>query len=255
MKRVLALVYGIVVYFLFLGTFLYAIGFVGRMGVPKTIDSGSGSQPVIAALIDALLLSVFALQHSIMARRGFKQHWTRVVSWYVERSTYVLAATLALALVLWQWRPIPNVVWDLRGTAAGSVLAILFWVGWAILFLSTFLINHFELFGLHQVWAYARGTEFHRPPFRAPFFYRWMRHPIYLGFVIAFWSAPVMSVGHLLFSVATTGYILVGIYFEERDLIHAYGDAYLEYRRQVPMLVPIGKQYTTPSNTPVKAEQ
>jgi methanethiol S-methyltransferase len=151
MRRILALIYGIVVYFLFLATFLYAIGFVGRIGVPKTIDSGPVSQPFISALINALLLSVFALQHSVMARRGFKQQWTQVVSWYVERSTYVLAAPFALALVLWQWRPIPNVVWDLRGTMAGSVLGSLFWVGWIILFLSTFLINHFELFGLQQV--------------------------------------------------------------------------------------------------------
>jgi methanethiol S-methyltransferase len=255
MKPFLALIYGIVAYFLFLGTFVYAIGFVRGIGVPKTIDSGSVSRPLISAVIDALLLSVFALQHSVMARRGFKQRWTRVVSWYVERSTYVLAATLALGLVLWQWRPIPNVIWDLRGTMAGSALAILFWVGWAILLLSTFLINHFELFGLQQVWAYACGREFHRPPFRVPLLYRWIRHPIYLGFVIAFWSAPVMTVGHLLFSVATTGYILVGIYFEERDLIHAYGNAYLEYRRQVPMLVPIGKQYTTQPNPAVKAER
>lgn len=254
MKRLLALIYGIAVYFFFLGTFLYAIGFIGRIGVSKTIDSGTVSQPLISALIDALLLSVFALQHSVMARRGFKQRWTRVVSWYVERSTYVLAATLALALLLWHWRPIPNVIWDLRGTVAGSALAILFWVGWAILFLSTFLINHFELFGLQQVWAYARGTEFHRPAFRVPLFYRWIRHPIYLGFVVAFWSAPVMSAGHLLFSIATTGYILVGIYFEERDLIHAYGNSYLEYRRQVPMLVPIGKQYTTHPDTGAKVE-
>jgi methanethiol S-methyltransferase len=254
MKRFLALAYGITVYLFFFGTFLYAIGFVGRIGVPKTIDSGSVSQPLISALIDALLLSVFALQHSVMARRGFKQRWTRVVSWHVERSTYVLAATLALALVLWQWRPIPNVVWDLRGTIAGSAMAILFWVGWAILLLSTFLINHFELFGLRQVWAYARGAEFHHAAFRTPLLYRWVRHPLYLGFVIAFWSAPVMSIGHLLFSIATTGYILVGIYFEERDLIHAYGNAYIQYRRQVPMLIPIGKQYRTPSNTAPKAE-
>lgn len=255
MKRLLALLYGIAVYFFFFGTFLYAIGFVGRIGVPKTIDSGLAAHPLASALIDAFLLSIFALQHSVMARRGFKQRWTRVVPWCVERSTFVLAATFALALVLWQWRPIPNVVWDLRGTLAGSVLAILFWAGWAILFLSTFLINHFELFGLQQVWAYVFGREGHRPAFRVPLFYRWIRHPIYLGFVIAFWSAPVMSVGHLLFSIATTGYILVGIYFEERDLIHAYGDAYLEYRRQVPMLIPIGKQYTRQPSRSVSAEQ
>jgi methanethiol S-methyltransferase len=253
MKRFLALIYGITVYFLFFGTFLYAIGFVGRIGVPKTIDSGRVSGSVRSALVDALLLSVFAVQHSLMARRGFKQRWTQVVSRYLERSTYVLAATLALALLLWQWRPIPNVIWDLRGTAAGSVLAILFWVGWAILLLSTFLINHFELFGLRQLWAYVQGTEFHHAVFRTPLFYRWVRHPLYLGFVIAFWSAPVMTFGHLLFSVATTGYILLGIYFEERDLIRSFGDAYVEYRRQVPMLLPLGK-YRKPSGA-VKFDQ
>lgn len=255
MKRFLVLIYGFAVYLFFLGTFLYAIGFLGRIGVPKTIDSGPVSEPWTSALIDALLLSIFAIQHSVMARRGFKQQWTRVVSWYVERSTFVLASTLVLALVLWQWRPIPNAIWDLRGTLAGSALAVLFWVGWAILFFSTFLINHFELFGLHQVSAYARGNEFHHIAFRTPLLYRWVRHPIYLGFVIAFWSAPFMSVGHVLFSAATTGYILVGIYFEERDLIHAYGSAYLEYRRQVPMLIPMGKGYRAPSSKPNKAEQ
>lgn len=255
MKSFLALIYGIVVYVFFLGTFFYAIGFVGRIGVTKTIDSGSASQPFMSALIDASLLSLFALQHSVMARRGFKQRWTRIVSWYVERSTYVLAATCSLALVLWQWRPIPNIVWDLRGTLFGSALAILFWIGWAILFLSTFLINHFELFGLQQAWAYASGKEFHHATFRTPFLYKWVRHPIYLGFVIAFWSAPLMSVGHLLFSVATTGYLLVGIYFEERDLIHTYGNTYHEYRRQVPMLIPIGRHYTTPANASAKAQQ
>jgi methanethiol S-methyltransferase len=255
MKRILALIYGIAVYFFFCGTFLYAICFVGRIAVPKNIDSGPVSPPLSSAVIDALLLSAFAIQHSVMARHGFKQRWTRVVSWHVERSTYVLAATLVLALVLWWWRPIPNVVWDLRGTAAGSALSIMFWMGWAILLLSTFLINHFELFGLAQAWAYARGQQLHRPEFRVPLFYRWIRHPIYLGFVIAFWSAPVMTAGHLLFSVATTGYILVGIYFEERDLIGAYGDLYLEYRRKVPMLIPIGKHYPANSTASWEAER
>lgn len=176
------------------------------------------------------------------------------MSRYLERSTYVLAATLALGLVLWQWRPIPNVIWDLRGTASGSVLAILFWVGWTILLLSTFLINHFDLFGLRQVWAYVRGTESPHAVFRTPLFYRWVRHPLYLGFVIAFWSAPVMTFGHFLFSVATTGYILLGIYFEERDLVRCFGDAYLEYRRQVPMLLPWGKHRTEASG-PLKVDQ
>jgi protein-S-isoprenylcysteine O-methyltransferase Ste14 len=255
MKQVLALVYGVLAYVLFLGTFLYAIAFVGNLGLPTSVDSGKPASTLSAIVIDALLLGFFAIQHSVMARYGFKQRWTRVVSWYLERSTYVLAATIALALLLWQWRPIPTMIWDLRGTAVGSVLSVLFWVGWGILLLSTFLIDHFELFGLEQVWVYVKGREFHRPAFRTPLFYQWVRHPIYLGFVIAFWSAPVMTVGHLMFSIATTGYILVGIYFEERDLVRAYGDAYLDYKRQVPMLIPIGRRYVPRTSATAGAGQ
>jgi methanethiol S-methyltransferase len=238
MKRTLAILYGLFAYLFFFGTFLYAIGFVGNVFVPKSIDTGKPSPLPTAIIIDAALLSVFALQHSIMARQGFKRQWTRIISWYVERSTYVMAATAALALLLWQWRPITAPVWDLRGGAFGRVLGITFWLGWGILLLSTFLINHFELFGLQQVWGYFRGVEFQRPAFKSPALYKMVRHPIYLGFVIAFWSAPLMTVGHLLFSVATTGYILVGIFFEERDLISYYGQAYRDYRARVPMLVP-----------------
>jgi protein-S-isoprenylcysteine O-methyltransferase Ste14 len=238
MKRLLALVYGILCYCFSLGTLLYTIGFVGNVGVPKSIDSLPTSPPLEAAVIDAVLLSMFAVQHSVMARHGFKQQWTRVVSWYLERSTFVFAATMTLALVLWQWRPIPQFVWDLRGTAFASLLSLSFWAGWAFLLASTWLINHFERFGLEQVWAYFQRREFQRPPFATPAFYRWVRHPIYLGFIIACWSAPVMTAGHLLFSIATTGYILVGIHFEERDLVRAYGEAYRDYRRRVPMLLP-----------------
>ncbi len=243
MKKVLAFVYGVLAYVLFLGTFLYAIAFVGNLPVPTSVDKGKPASTLSAILIDVLLLGFFAIQHSVMARYGFKKRWTQLVSWYLERSTYVLAATIALALLLWQWRPIPAKIWDVRGTPVGSLLKVTFWVGWAILLLSTFLIDHFELFGLEQVWICIKGGEFHRPAFKTPFFYQWVRHPIYLGFVIAFWSAPTMTVGHLLFSFATTGYILVGIYFEEKDLVRTYGDAYLEYKRQVPMLIPIGKRY------------
>ncbi len=243
MKKVLAFVYGVLAYVLFLGTFLYAIAFVGNLGVPTSVDSGKPASTATAIVIDALLLGLFAVQHSVMARYAFKQRWTRVVSWHLERSTFVLAATLALALLLWQWRPLPAMIWDLRGTAMGSALSVLFWVGWGILLLSTFLIDHFELFGLEQVWLYVKGREFHRPDFKTPLFYQWVRHPLYLGFLIAFWSAPAMTVGHLIFSIATTGYLLVGIYFEERDLVRAYGDAYLEYKRHVPMLIPIGRRY------------
>lgn len=250
MKRTLALVYGVLAYVLFLGTFLSAIGFIGNVGVPKSIDSGSLSSTAMAVVIDAALLGAFALQHSIMARYAFKRRWTRVVPWHVERTTYVVAASLFLLLLMWQWRPLPLRVWDTRGTPAEMVLVVVFWAGWATLLVSTFLINHFELFGLQQVWTYFRGREFHRPAFKTPVLYRLVRHPIYLGFVLAFWSAPRMTVGHLLFTVAATGYILVGIYFEERDLVAVYGQAYRDYRRRVPMLIPFLK---LPKKSPEQA--
>jgi methanethiol S-methyltransferase len=239
-KRSIGFLYGVVCYAAFLGSFSYAVLFIANLLVPKTVDSGVAGSPLTAVLINSLLFSVFAVQHSVMARRGFKQWWTRIVPQYVERSTFVLAASLALALVLWQWRPIPQVIWDLRGSIVATVLQVLFWGGWAILLLSSFLINHFELFGLHQTWANLRKSEVPRQAFHTPSLYRMVRHPLYLGFIISFWSAPVMTVGHLLFSVACTGYILVGIYFEERDLIHAFGERYLEYKRRVPMLIPLG---------------
>jgi len=241
MKKLLALVYGVLAYAFFFCTFLYAIAFIGNVAVPKTIDTGAATALPRAVVVDAVLLSLFALQHSIMARQGFKRAWTRLVSPHLERTTFVLAASGALALLLWQWRPIPAPVWDVRGTALGTALAGAFWLGWGLLLLATFLIDHFELFGLRQVWAYARGREFHGPEFKTPGLYRLVRHPIYLGFVIAFWSTPLMSMGHLMFSVMTTGYILVGICFEERDLIAAYGQRYREYRARVPMLIPLLK--------------
>lgn len=243
MKKSVALVYGLLAYAFFFCTFLYAIAFIGNFAVTgtiaKTIDTGPAAAVPKAVIIDLILLSLFALQHSVMARQGFKRAWTRIVPRHLERSTFVVAASAVLALLLWQWRPIPAEVWDVRGTMLGTVLAGTYWLGWGLLLLSTFLIDHFELFGLRQVWAYARGDEFHAPDFKTPALYRLVRHPIYLGFVIAFWSAPAMSVGHLLFSAAATGYILLGICFEERDLIAAYGQRYREYRARVPMLIPL----------------
>lgn len=232
--------YGLVVYVFFLATFVYAIGFVGNLPLlPKTIDSGAAGPLGEALLVNVALLGVFAVQHSMMARRGFKRWWTRLVPEAVERSTYVLAATLALALLLWQWRPIAEpMVWSASSTAAQIALHAVFWLGWAVLLISTFLINHFELFGLRQVYARLRGHEIPAPVFRTPLFYRHVRHPIYLGFVLAFWATPQMSAGHLLFAVATTGYILIGIWFEERDMVAQFGMRYRNYREQVGMLVP-----------------
>jgi len=238
MGAFVSLIYSLVVYPLFLATFLYAIGFAGNLLVPKTIDSGMPGPLVESIAVNVLLLAVFALQHSIMARKGFKRWLTRFVPASAERSTYVLAATLALALLLWQWRPIPvPVVWRVEGPASTIVWAV-FWLGWAVLFLSTFLINHFELFGLSQPIARMAGRTPSAPIFRTPLLYRYVRHPLYLGFLLGFWAAPVMTLGHLLFAAGATGYILVGIWFEERDLVAQFGEQYRRYRDQVGMLVP-----------------
>ncbi|HYQ99678.1 MAG TPA: isoprenylcysteine carboxylmethyltransferase family protein [Casimicrobiaceae bacterium] len=239
MGAFLSLCYGAVVYLFCLATFAYSIGFVGDIVVPKSIDSGTPGPLVESLLVNVLLLGLFAIQHSVMARKSFKQWWTRIVPHAVERSTYVLAASLALALLLWQWRSIPEpVVWRVENPVASGILHAVFWSGWALLFFATFLINHFELFGLHQVVARAAGQTLPESEFRTPLVYRYVRHPIYLGLVLAFWSTPAMTAGHLLFAVATTGYILIGIWFEERDLVTQFGDKYRRYRAEVGMLVP-----------------
>ena len=238
MARYLGLFYGLVSYVFFLATFAYAIGFVAGIGVPKTVDSGPASPLSQAILVDLLLLSVFALQHSVMARPGFKRWWTQFVPKSIERSTYVLLATLALALICWQWQPMPQVVWQVTNPlAAHAVLAVSF-AGWLIVLTSTFLISHFELFGLHQVANSVSGKPMPAPKFRTPVYYKFVRHPLYLGFVIAFWAAPTMTAGHLMFAAVTTAYILVGILFEERDLVALFGAEYRSYRERVPMLVP-----------------
>jgi protein-S-isoprenylcysteine O-methyltransferase Ste14 len=236
--RILAFLYGIAAYLLFFVTFLYAIGFVEGMVVPKTIDSGAAGPPAQALIINLLLMSIFAVQHSVMARPQFKRWWTRFVPGPVERTTYVLLATLALALLMWQWRPMPAIVWQLTEPGPAMTVTALSFVGWLIVLTSTFLINHFELFGLHQVANNLAGRAMPAPRFRTPLLYHFVRHPIYLGFIIAFWAAPAMTVGHLLFAAVTTAYIFVGIWLEERDLIDVFGDQYRAYRKRVSMLLP-----------------
>ena len=206
--------------------------------VPKTIDTGAESSATEALIVNLLLMSLFAVQHSMMARRQFKQWWTRYVPKSVERSTYVLLASLALILLFWQWRPMPAVVWAIADPDIAVTIATLSFGGWVIVFTSTFLINHFELFGLHQVANNLVGREMPAPRFRTPLYYKFVRHPIYLGFIIAFWAAPTMTVGHLLFAAVTTAYIFVGILLEERDLIAMFGDDYRRYKKRVSMLVP-----------------
>jgi protein-S-isoprenylcysteine O-methyltransferase Ste14 len=238
MKRFVAFLYGIIAYLFFLASILYAIGWVEGMAVPKGIDDGATSAVSEAIVINLALMTIFALQHSVMARPQFKAWWMRMVPASIERSTYVLLASLAVALMMWQWRPLPDVVWQVSNPVAANIVLGISLLGWAIVFLSTFLINHFELFGLHQVVNNLIRRPMPVARFRAPLLYKFVRHPIYLGFLLAFWAAPTMSVGHLLFAAVSTAYIFVGASLEERDLLVLFGDEYRQYRERVTMLVP-----------------
>ena len=239
MGRISAVAYGLVCYVLFLAVFLYAIGFVGGFVVPKGIDDGRPEGLVVALAIDALLLGVFAVQHSVMARPAFKAMWTRIVPTPAERSTFVLFSSLALALICWQWRPIAHpVIWQVTTPWLVGLPWAFFGLGWVTVLSSTFLINHFDLFGLRQVWTYARRGETPPPEFRVPLFYKVVRHPLYVGFIVAFWAAPRMTLGHLVFAAATTAYILIAIQLEEHDLIGVFGDSYRRYQLTVSMIVP-----------------
>jgi len=250
MRRILSFAYGIACYEIFFVTLLYAIGFLGNFGVPKSIDSGPEGSIANALVIDGALLALFALQHSIMARPWFKRTWTLIVPEPVERSTYVLFSSLALLLLFGEWRPIGGIIWKIDGGPAETVILGLYVTGFLVVLLSTFLINHFDLFGLRQVYLYLLRRKYTHLEFRTPFFYRYVRHPLYVGWLLTFWSAPVMTVAHLFFALMTTAYILVAIRFEEADLIAVHGEKYRRYCDRVPMIVPALGLSATPGKAP-----
>jgi protein-S-isoprenylcysteine O-methyltransferase Ste14 len=245
MKRSLVFAYGLICYAVFLGCFVYAIGFIGNVGVPKSLDSGATGLWAQALLINAALLGLFAIQHSVMARQGFKRVWTKIIPEPAERSTYVLLSSVCLILLFWQWRPMGGVIWDVRSLAGQAFAYSVYGFGWVLLLVATFLINHFDLFGLRQVFLYLRRKEYKQLKFATPWLYKIVRHPLYVGWLLIFWATPTMTVAHLVFAVATTAYILVAIQLEERDLVRIHGESYASYREQVPMLIPTGRKKNT----------
>jgi protein-S-isoprenylcysteine O-methyltransferase Ste14 len=241
MKKTLFLVYGVVAYLIFFATFCYAVGFVSALFVPKNIDSVPDSPLGFALFANAGLLSLFALQHSIMARPAFKRWWTRLVPEPIERSTYVLFSSVCLLLLFWFWQPMGGVIWNVESESTRAILTALCLFGFGVVLVTTFLINHFDLFGLRQVWLYFTGKKYEHLPFRTPLYYKYVRHPLYLGFMIAFWAAPTMTAAHLFFAVMTTGYMIIAIQFEENDLVKHFGTKYQDYQRSAPMLIPFTK--------------
>lgn len=242
MKRVLVFTYGMISYLIFFGTFLYACGFIGNLFVPKSIDSGAAGPWSEALLINTALLGLFAVQHSVMARQGFKTLLHKIIPPAAERSTYVLLSSLCLILLFMFWRPMGGVIWEVQHPAGRLVLHALFAFGWLLVLVATFLINHFDLFGLRQVWLYLRGQNYQPLRFVTPGPYNYVRHPLYLGWLLAFWATPLMTAAHLVFALATTAYILIAIRLEERDLVRMHGRAYAQYRNQVPMLIPAARK-------------
>ena len=252
MAGLVAVLFGVVAYGVTLVAILYLIGFTGNFVVPKSIDSGTAEPLLRSIIVDTLLIGLFAVQHSVMARQGFKRWWTRIVPPSVERSTYVLFASFALLLLYWQWQPIPTPVWTVDNPVTAGAIDAIFWLGWVVLMASTFLLNHFELFGLSQVFMRLFGKHPPEAKFRTPLLYRRVRHPIYLGILLAVWATPVMTAGHLLFALVITGYILIGIRLEESDLIRQFGDQYRRYRQHAAMLVPLpGRKFTDPNDADV----
>ncbi len=237
--RYLYSLYGVVCYLIFFGTFLYSIGFVGNFVVPKSMDTGVSGPLAEAVVINMLLLSVFAIQHSVMARRGFKKAWTKFIPASIERNTYVLFSSLALILLYWQWRPMGEVIWDVSGTSLEKILIAVSVIGWLFVLVSTFLLDHFELLGLKQALYNLKEKKLPKTQFKTPGFYQFIRHPIYFGFTVAFWATPIMTTGHLLFAICTLGYTIVGILLEEKDLISEFGNEYETYKAKVSMLIPI----------------